>query len=462
MIAAQTTICAIATPAGIAARGIVRMSGRDAVRLAGAVFEASAGKPVETSPTYTALEGHVRLRSVASPVPGALYLMRAPYSYTREDVVEMHLPGCAPLLQAALDELVARGAELAAPGEFTKRAYLNGRIDLTQAEAVAAAIQSNTQAERRLALEQLRGRFGQRVREIQADVLRALAEIEADLDFSDQEIELISDAALEATIADSARRVEELLARARIAPINRDAVSVTICGRPNVGKSSLLNRLAGRERAIVSDTSGTTRDLIDDLVEIDGIHFRLTDTPGLAEYEDAVAKQAAARGRQVLGNAQIALLVVDRSQGLLDADMEIRQAVRASAAIVALNKSDLPPAVAPETVTSRLAAAAVPVSCRTGAGIPELRQRLARTITSAEVDLSASLAIANARHKQALERSLHNLTAARHVVAEGMGRELAAIELRDAAAELGVILGEVMDTPEEVLDLVFSQFCIGK
>lgn len=462
MIAEHTTICAVATPAGLSARGIVRLSGQGALGLAAEVFQPDVGPAPGAWATYTARQGRLRVRTLASTVPAALYLMRAPYSYTREDVVELHLPGSAPLVQAALDEFLARGAELAAPGEFTKRAYLHGRIDLTQAEAVAATIQANTQAERRVALEQLQGSFGRRIHGIRDHVLRTLAEVEADLDFSDQHIELISDTALAARIDQAAQRVDHMLARERTTPIARDAVHVTLCGRPNVGKSSLLNRLLGRERAIVSPASGTTRDLIDDLVEIDGIHFRLTDTPGMAEYEDAVAQRAVARGREALSRTQIALLVLDRAQGLLPDDLDLRQSIRANAVMAVLNKSDLPPAMAPETVASRLAVPAVAVSCRTGHGIAELRQRLARMITSADVDLSASLAIANTRHQQALKRCLETLHAAGRVVAERQGRELAALELRDAADELGSILGDAANTPEEVLDRVFSQFCIGK
>ena len=247
------------------------MSGLDAFALVHEVFSGPGGVSVPAMPTYTASDGHVRLPGVGGPVPASLYLMRAPYSYTREDVAEMHLPGAAPFLQAALDALVALGAHLAQPGEFTRRAYLNGRLDLTQAEAVAAAIQSNTQAELRLAVTQLQGRFGQQVRQAKQDLVHILAEIEADLDFSDQDIDLIDDSALLGLIDAAAGRVQELLSHERSAPIRRDAVDVILCGRPNVGKSSLMNRIVGRARAIVSPASGTTRDLIDDLVEIEGI-----------------------------------------------------------------------------------------------------------------------------------------------------------------------------------------------
>jgi len=459
----DTTICAIATPAGIGPRGIVRVSGRDALSLSENVFRAPSGRPLAQMRTYFAAEGEAVLPAREGHVPASIYLMRAPYSYTREDVVELHLPGGTHLLRAALDALIDAGAEQAQPGEFTRRAYLNGRIDLTQAEAVAATIQSNTQAERRLAIEQLRGRFGRQVRQIQQGILHVLAEIEADLDFSDQDIDLIDDEALAGMIAEHAKRVDEMLAKERAAPIHRDAVDVTICGRPNVGKSSLMNGLLGRDRSLVSSTSGTTRDLIDDLIEIDGLHLRLTDTPGLAQYESPVTSEAVARGRERLLATQIALLVIDRSAGLCDEDVQIHADIQAAATtIAALNKSDLPPRIAVETVSVRLGAEAVAVSCRTGAGIPRLRETLARAITSAEVDLSASLAISNTRHRRALKRCDTCLQCARGTIVAGRERELAAIDLRDAAAELGSILGESLDTPEEVLDRVFSQFCIGK
>lgn len=462
MIAEDTTICAIATPAGIAPHGIVRVSGTEALRLVASVFVSSSETPLAQVGTYSAVNGEVVLPTRGTRVPASIYLMRAPYSYTREDVVELHLTGCTHLLQATLDALIGQGAEQAQPGQFTRRAYLNGRIDLTQAEAVAATIQSNTQAERRLAIEQLRGRFGRHVREIQQGILRVLAEIEADLDFSDQDIDLIDDGVLARMIGEHVKRVGDMLAKERAAPIHRDAVDVTICGRPNVGKSSLMNCLLGRDRALVSSTSGTTRDLIDDLIEIDGLHFRLTDTPGLAKYENAVTSEAVARGRERLQSTQIALLVIDRSAGPCDDDLQIHEDIQAAITIVALNKSDLPPRVAPETVAARLGTEAVAVSCRTGAGIARLRETLARTITSAKVDLSASLAISNTRHRRALDRSHSCLQSARQAIAGGSARELAAIDLREAADELASILGESLDTPEEVLDLVFSQFCIGK
>ena len=462
MSVTDSTICAISTPAGVGARGIVRISGPQARAIADDVFDSAPAASVSELPTYRSAEGHVRLPGFATPAPAALYLMRAPYSYTREDVVELHLPGNAHVLRAALDALVARGAELAEPGEFTKRAFMRGRLDLTQAEAVAAAIQSNSEAELRLAVQHLRGRFGQRVAHVRDAVVHTLAEIEADLDFSDQDIDLIGDDALLAAVDAHTHEIAHMLSGERAAPISRDAVAVVLCGRPNVGKSSLMNRLAGHTRAIVSPTSGTTRDLIDDLVEIDGIVFCLTDTPGLAGYDDALSQAAVEHGRRRLASAQIAILVVDRSAGLLAEDVNVHEAIRTSATLVALNKSDLPAAVEPEAVASRLGAPVVAISCETGEGLPELRRRLGQTITSAQVDLSASLAIANARHRHALERTLRHLHDARGVAENGRGRELVAIELRDASVELGTILGLSIDTPQEVLDQVFSQFCIGK
>ncbi len=462
MSTADSTICAVSTPAGAGMRGIVRLSGADAVRITARVFAPGSGAGIEGLPTYRAVEGAVHLPSFSARAPATLYLMRGPHSYTRENVVELHVPGNPCVLEATLDALVAQGARLAEPGEFTLRAFVHGRIDLTQAEAVAAAIQSNTQAELRLAVQQLRGAFGQRVAEVRDAAIRTLAEIEADLDFSDQDIPLVADDALLDAISSSLAAVDAMLSQERSAPIHRDAASVAICGRPNVGKSSLMNRLLGHTRAIVSHVSGTTRDLLDDLVEIDGIRFSLTDTPGLADYADGVTQRAVDQGRDAAARAQIVLLVIDRSAGLLDADAEIHQAIRAASPLLVLNKSDLPAAVEPEAAAARLGAPAVAVSCETGEGIGELRHALVRTITSAQVDLSASLAISNARHRHALERARERLQAARRIVAEGRGRELAAIELGDASAELGAILGLSMDTPEEILDQVFSQFCIGK
>ena len=223
-----------------------------------------------------------------------------------------------------------------------------------------------------------------------------------------------------------------------------------------------MNRLVGHARAIVSPTSGTTRDLIDDLIEIDGIQFSLRDTPGLAECADAVTHRAVEQGWGSLSDAQIAVLVIDRSAGLVDGDLAIRQSIAGPALVTVLNKSDRPARVEPESVSSQLGAQALAVSCETGEGIDDLRRLLAQTITSAQIDMSASLAISNARHRHALERGLTRLQAACRIVEDETGRELAAIELRDAAAELGAVLGLSMDTPEEILDQVFSQFCIGK
>lgn len=434
------TIAAISTPPGEGAVALIRISGPESPAILGRIFQ--PGFPAPRRATYgRILDGGVVLDQVLATV------FPAPASYTGEDMVEIGCHG-GILLAASLLELVLKsGARAAEPGEFTHRAFLNGKIDLTRAEAVMDLISARTPLALRAAAEQLQGRIGEEADAIRARVLEIVAHLEAFIDFPEEGIDPATGDALRNKVLAASGQIDRLLSTAAGGRILREGVRVAIVGRPNAGKSSLLNRLLGIERAIVSPVAGTTRDTIEESACLHGILFRLTDTAGLRETSDAVEREGVERAQRALDRADLVIHVFDASEAFDEPELRERE-------ILVANKADLIPEA------KELPPNALRLSAKSGAGLSGLVEAMIRETCGQHLSGSESLAAVNARHKALLESAKSSLARADGLLASASPPELTAIELRDALDAVGRITGAA-DT-EEILGEIFGSFCIGK
>ena len=456
----EDTISQIATPQGTGGIGIIRVSGADALRIARMVFRPVRGPLGEIAP-YTARYGKIVAADGTTIDDGLLLYMRAPHSYTGEDVVELQCHGGAVVLREVLLRTWEAGARPAAPGEFTKRAFLHGRIDLTRAEGVMELIAAKSVRSARAARERMAGALSKEITAIRQRLLGAIARIEAGIDFPEDDIPTASSAALMEDIRAAKEAVERLRAGANAGRILREGVKTVIVGRPNVGKSSLLNALVGTERAIVTDVPGTTRDIIEEEVSIDGIPLRLLDTAGLRAAEDAVERLGVARTEQHLGDAELVLAVFDSSAALTDEDRELIARLRTMNAhiIILCNKEDCA-SVLRVTDFDGINAPVLMISAQAGTGLDALRETIAARVRALEGDLGDGALPNKEREIEALSRTARHLTEAERSLDEEMDMDFISIDLRGAYETLGEILGETLDT--DLIDRIFSEFCIGK
>ncbi|WP_031458458.1 tRNA uridine-5-carboxymethylaminomethyl(34) synthesis GTPase MnmE [Chloroflexus sp. MS-G] len=449
------TIAAIATPPGEGGIGIIRLSGPDAQPIALRIF-----RPVRPG----RLRSHrVRYGHVIGPDgqvidEALLTFMAAPHSFTREDVVEISCHGGALPVQLTLEAALAAGARLANPGEFTLRAFLNGRIDLSQAEATLDVIRAQTRAGLTIAQAQLDGWLAREVRAARQAILEPLAYITALIDFPEEGIEPQTVAG---PIAQALATVERLLAGAEQGMVLRNGARVVIVGRPNVGKSSLLNALLRVERAIVTPIPGTTRDTLEELANLAGVPVVLIDTAGMRTSTDPVEQIGVERAVAALTRADLALLVFDASQPLTPEDEAMLATTADRPTIIVWNKCDDPALPPPPTPHHPQCKAVVACSARYGHGIEHLAQTIARTLLGGTLPAMASThLVSNPRHRAALRRAEEFLRAAQETLAMGAATDLLAADLTGAANALGEITGETVG--EDLLDMIFSRFCIGK
>ncbi|MFQ5848808.1 MAG: tRNA uridine-5-carboxymethylaminomethyl(34) synthesis GTPase MnmE, partial [Candidatus Methylomirabilales bacterium] len=448
-----------ATPPGEGGIGIVRLSGPRVLEVVCRVFTPSSGTEPREFKSHTIHHGHV-----IDPATGAvidevlLLLMRAPRSYTGEDVAELHGHGGRVSLRAMLETVFREGARPAWPGEFTRRAFVNGRLDLAQAEAVLDVVRAKTEAGLKAAVRQLQGGLSERVQGLRAELLSVLATLEASVDFPEEGLDLPEVGELEKRIYRIEEGLEALIRKAREGRLLREGATVVIAGRPNVGKSSLLNALLGRERAIVSVVPGTTRDTVEEECQIGGVPVRLIDTAGLRqESGDPVEEEGLRRTRGALEQADLTIVVVDGSEGITPLDLQAFSAPR-DPRILVVNKSDLPPALPSAVYPNRFGVQPLFTSAVSGQGVEGLRGELELCL-GGEANGEAMMMV-GPRHREALERAQGQLRAARSGLGEGLSFELVAVDLREALGALGEIVGETVT--EEVLDRIFREFCIGK
>ncbi len=451
------TIAAIATPLGEGGLAMVRLSGPAALAVAARAFApvgARSVKPTE-APTHTLHYGRfLRNGTVLDEVLVAV--MRAPRTFTREDVVEITCHGGLLVAKLILDTVLEQGARLAQPGEFTQRAFLNGRIDLAQAEAVADLIHSRTELALRAAHEQLAGKLSQRINQLRDDLMQTLAHVEAYLDFPDEDIAPETMAQLVARLDQGVAFMDELLRTANEGRILRRGVRAAIVGRPNVGKSSLLNQLLGHERAIVSSVPGTTRDTIEETANVRGLPVVFVDTAGLRESGDEVELEGIRRSREALARAEFILHVLDGAQPFTSEDQAFLAEFAGKKRLLVRNKCDLPPQLdLPSDCRPVLE-----VCCLTGRGIEGLKDAIKNLLWSGQIPAEALEVTINSRHQDALNRARAAAVQGAEALRGGLGLELVAVDLRIAANAVGEVVG--MTATEDLLDAIFSQFCIGK
>ena len=456
------TIAAIATPHGEGGIGIVRVSGGLAILIACKIFKSSKHASPADFPSHTLNHGHVvdpKKGNIVDEV--MLSIMRAPKSYTAEDVVEFNCHGGSIPLITVLELTLQAGARLAEPGEFTRRAFLNGRIDLAQAEAVADLIRSKTDLARQIAVDGLTGRISAELNVLNEKLANLLAEVEASIDFPEEELDFLNLDAMRRTVNAIQDRLELLIASASDGKIVRDGINIAILGKPNVGKSSLLNRLLKSTRAIVTEIPGTTRDTIEETLNLHGIPVNLTDTAGIRGTEDIVEKQGVERSRSYLDRAALILMVFDASEPLTDLDVDLLEEASSRSAILILNKMDLPIATTPKDLQLYAPEKTViQTSMLHGSGIEELESAVFQHVIGGDFVLGDSPIITNVRHDDALRRAQASLSHAIESLNAKMPSELIAVDLRSSLDAIGEIVGKT--TTEDILDRIFSQFCIGK
>ncbi|MDI6715625.1 MAG: tRNA uridine-5-carboxymethylaminomethyl(34) synthesis GTPase MnmE [Actinomycetota bacterium] len=456
------TIAAISTAVGEGGIGIVRLSGRQAITIAEKVIKPKEGAGLKERRSHS-----IFLANVVDPESGLeidevlVTIMRAPNTYTREDVVEINCHGGVVSLKKTLNSVLHAGARAADPGEFTKRAFLNGRIDLAQAEAVIETIRAKTEAGLRAAINQLEGGLSKNIKSVAEKIADVLTQVEAAVDFSDEDIETLPSKALSEMLFQSERELEALLSTSVRGRMIREGIRTAIVGKPNVGKSSLLNALLRRERAIVTPIPGTTRDVIEEVINLGGVPLRLIDTAGIRESEDEIESIGLELTRRAIKEAELILLVVDGSQDQDSEDLSLVGEIAGTSAILVVNKQDLPQSKSIDRFAlNRNFKAVVRVSALTGYGIKELEKKIEETFFAGDIEAEDTAIITNARHEQLVEKALDNIREAKRLIDINQPEEIVAVFLQEALDNLGEITGETIG--EDVLGRIFSQFCIGK
>jgi tRNA modification GTPase len=456
----EDTIAAVATPPGEGGVAIVRMSGPQAEPIAGKIFSRANGKNGALR-SHTLHHGAVRDPKTGEVLDEVLLaLMRKPRSYTGEDVAEIHCHGGPLLTRRILQLVLSCGARHADPGEFTKRAFLNGRLDLAQAEAVLDVIQARTETGMKLAVQQMHGGLSKWVTGLREELLDILAQVEAAIDFPEEDIELLQREELVQKIVNLREKIAGIVSSYEWGRLFREGAKVCIAGRPNVGKSSLMNALLGEERVIVAVMPGTTRDVIEESVNLGGLPVILWDTAGIRESDDPVESAGIEFSRRRLEAADVTLVVLDGSTYLNAEDALILNAVNGKKGLLVINKSDLPQRldaalIAAEAGTDK---ESVFVSARDGKGISELKNALRELLLDTPTE--PEVVLTNLRHKAALEKSIDGLNASVRAIRSGMAPDLVMVDLAEAKDGLAEVIGSVFHG--DILEHIFTKFCIGK
>jgi tRNA modification GTPase len=470
----EDTICAIATPSGEGGIGIVRISGEKAVEIASRVVRLTSGRSLSEVPSHTLChadivgslsESPLRPGPVSTSIDEALaVVMRAPRSYTAEDIVEIHCHGGPFVLQCLCEALVTGGARPAQPGEFTKRAFLNGKLDLTQAEAVLDTIRAKTATSLRLAQEQLRGSLSREVDRIRQRLIHLLAHVEAAIDFTEEGLTFIHERELLQGVESALEDLSRLVESYQEGRILREGLMAAIVGRPNVGKSSLLNALLRTDRAIVTPIPGTTRDVLEETLNIRGVPVRLLDTAGLRDTTDLVEQEGVRRSRVAMEQADLLFVLLDGSVPLEPEDRMLVASGRDKKVALVINKTDLPTGISPEDLQALqqavTAEATVRISARTGAGLDDLRDAIRNLVLRPDFEPGETAMVTALRHRTGLVKAIEALHRSLESIQGRLSPEFVALDLRGALDALGDIIGAT--TTDDILEHVFSQFCIGK
>lgn len=456
----EDTVAAISTAMAPSGIGIVRLSGDEAVTIADKIYKSpKENKRLSQQPSHTIHYGWIQ--DEGTNIDEVLVmLMRGPHSYTGEDTVEINCHGGILSVQKVLEAAIKHGARPAEPGEFTKRAFLSGRIDLSQAEAVMDVISAKNEYALKSSLGQLKGSILEKIKEIRADVIYEIAYIESALDDPEHiNIDGYGEK-LEAVMDEQISKIKRLLATVDEGKMMQEGIKTVIVGKPNVGKSSLLNLLVGEEKAIVTDIAGTTRDVLEETINLQGISLRMLDTAGIREASDKVEQIGVDRAREHAKDADLILYVVDSSVPMDDNDKEIIQLISGRKAIVLLNKIDLESAVTLEQIKEMVDVPILYISAKESLGIEELEDRIKTLFFAGELSFNDEVYITNARHKKALEDAKKSLEQVLQSIEMDMPEDFFSIDLMSAYESLGEIIGESVG--EDLVNEIFSKFCTGK
>ncbi|MBS4959507.1 MAG: tRNA uridine-5-carboxymethylaminomethyl(34) synthesis GTPase MnmE [Clostridiales bacterium] len=455
-------IAAIATPAGSGGIGIVRVSGNGCIDQCDLIFRSKKGKKLSQQKSHTIIYGTIIDPKTGKDVDEALVsVMRAPNTYTKEDIVEINCHGGTLVTQKVLESVLNTGIRLAEPGEFTKRAFLNGRIDLSQAEAVMDLINAKTDLSRESAIGQLEGALKQEVRSFRQEVLDMIASIEAVIDYPEHDIEEETYEVMEQRTKSLLTKTEILLANADKGKMIREGIQAVILGKPNVGKSSLLNYLLEEDRAIVTDIPGTTRDTVEEFVNIAGIPVKIIDTAGIHKTTDIVEKIGVEKSKEYARKADLLLLMLDGSRSMDEEDREILQLATVKKTIILINKMDLNKKLNIEEIENFSGIKdIIPVSIKTNQGMDQLENCLKKLFFEGEIEINGDVFAGNTRHRNCLYQAKLALEHTLQTIITRMPEDFISMDLQDVNRQLGEITGDSVD--DEIIDRIFTKFCLGK
>ena len=454
------TIAAIATAPGEGGIGIIRISGEKSLQVAQSIFKSKSGKMIKDYNARTLIYGTVVDNEKVIDEVLVAY-MKGPNSYTAEDVIEINCHGGFISVKKILELILSKGVRLAEAGEFTKRAFLNGRIDLSQAEAIIDVIKSKTDMAHEVAQSQLEGSLAKKIKDLRMNVTEVLAHLEVSIDFAEEDVEEITYQTLEEKALELRNEIKKLYDTAESGKILRDGLKTVIVGKPNVGKSSLLNSILGENRAIVTDIAGTTRDVIEEFVNIKGIPLKIVDTAGIRETEDVVEKIGVEKSRESFSTADLVIMVLDASRKLSEEDMEILESLKNKKTIVLLNKMDLEPQIELEKIEEFVNSEdIIKISALKHQGIEELQDKIEAMVYHGSVKNSSNLMITNSRHKDALFKAYESINDAISAIEQRMPYDFIEVYFKNIWDYLGYINGDTVR--EDLLDTIFANFCIGK
>ena len=452
----MSTIVAISTAPGIGGIGIVRMSGKDCFKILDKIF-----KPINNTDIkgYTIKYGKIfDGEDLIDEVLVSYFI--SPKSYTTENMCEINSHGGMVVMKKILEVCLKNGAELAEPGEFTKRAFLNGRIDLTQAEAVIDVINSKTEKEARASINQLEGSLSEKISEIRKDLIEGMANIEVSIDYPEYDVEEVTNAEVLEILERNKKRLQDLEKTFTSGKILREGIKTAIIGRPNAGKSSLLNVLLHEERAIVTEIEGTTRDTIEEYISIEGIPFKIIDTAGIRETEDTVEKIGVKKSMEIADKSDLIIAIFDVSKKFTDEDLKIIKFIENKNAIIVLNKIDLVENIENYELLNGLHKEIIKISTKTNEGIQELLNSMVKKVSNEEIKNDGELLVINERHKSLILKAEKSLQMAVDTINSGMPIDVIAIYIKEILEELGKITGETVT--DDIISEIFSKFCLGK
>ena len=452
----MSTIAAISTAPGIGGIGIIRMSGKESFDILKKIFV-----PVSNTPEkgYSIKYGKIYDGDEIVDEVLVSYFI-APKSYTTENMCEINSHGGMVVMKRILDLCLKNGADLAEPGEFTKRAFLNGRIDLTQAEAVIDVINSKTEKEAKSSMNQLEGNLSKRIKEIRDDLISGMADIDVSIDYPEYDIEEVTNLNISDILVRNRKRLEELENSFSNGKILREGIKTAIIGRPNAGKSSLLNLLLNEERAIVTEIEGTTRDTIEEFISLGGVPFKIIDTAGIRETDDTVEKIGVQKAIDIAKDSDLIIAIFDITKKLTEEDKKILEILKDKKSIIILNKIDLNQIGVDKKIFEKYSNNIVTISTKTQEGVPELLDMMQKLVVTEEIKNDGELLVINSRHKALVHKAIMSLEKAEETLTMGMPVDVVAIYIKEILEKLGKITGETVT--DDIISEIFSKFCLGK